>query len=210
MRTARPKRKSHDHSAGPFARDRRPVLPIDDYGKQTETGIRGSSAKSAAADAILACLGERDNEGNVSNDRLAVTNSATARPAASSPSNCATETDSAHMRRRWAADRGRGRASREAEGLAKSPRHLQARASDSSTEFGARTRPFAHNLEVLAVDREKVRAEFTRADPADNRKAKGESFRRCEIEAVKRGFIVSRSIGEDPAATVFWLVRDDP
>ena len=49
------------------------VLPIDHYGKQTETGIRGSSAKSAAADAILACLGERDNEGNVSNHRLAVT-----------------------------------------------------------------------------------------------------------------------------------------
>ena len=49
------------------------VLPIDHYGKQTETGIRGSSAKSAAADAILACLGERDNEGNVSNHRLAIT-----------------------------------------------------------------------------------------------------------------------------------------
>ena len=49
------------------------VLPIDHYGKQTETGILGSSAKSAAADAILACLGERDNEGNVSNHRLAIT-----------------------------------------------------------------------------------------------------------------------------------------
>jgi hypothetical protein len=49
------------------------ALAIDHYGKQTETGIRGSSAKSAAADAILACLGERDNEGVVSNHRLAVT-----------------------------------------------------------------------------------------------------------------------------------------
>jgi hypothetical protein len=42
------------------------VVPIDHYGKLAETGVRGSSAKSAAADAILACLGVRDNEGNVS------------------------------------------------------------------------------------------------------------------------------------------------
>ena len=39
-------------------------------------------------------------------------------------------------------------------------------------------RPFADNLEVLVVDREKVRAEFMRAYPADSRKAKGEAFRR--------------------------------
>ena len=36
------------------------VLLIDHYGKIVETGVRGSSAKSAAADAILACLGDRD------------------------------------------------------------------------------------------------------------------------------------------------------
>jgi hypothetical protein len=48
------------------------VLVIDHYGKMTETGVRGSSAKSASADVILACLGERDNEGNVSNQRLAI------------------------------------------------------------------------------------------------------------------------------------------
>ena len=36
------------------------VLVIDHYGKVIDTGVRGSSAKSAAADAILACLGDRD------------------------------------------------------------------------------------------------------------------------------------------------------
>jgi hypothetical protein len=71
-------------------------------------------------------------------------------------------------------------------------------------------RPYADNLEVLAVDREKVRAEFMRAYPAENRKAKGESFTRCEVDAVARGFLGFRSIGEDLATTVFWLVRDDP
>jgi hypothetical protein len=70
-------------------------------------------------------------------------------------------------------------------------------------------RPFADNLEVLAVDREKVRAEFMRAYLADGRKAKAERFRRCVIDAVERGFLGSRSTGEDFATTVFWLIRDD-
>jgi RecA-family ATPase len=37
------------------------VIVLDHYGKVADTGIRGSSAKSAAADAILACLGDRGN-----------------------------------------------------------------------------------------------------------------------------------------------------
>jgi hypothetical protein len=49
------------------------VLVIDHYGKIIDTGVRGSSAKSAAADAILACLGDRDQAtGTMSNRRLAV------------------------------------------------------------------------------------------------------------------------------------------
>ena len=65
------------------------VLPIDHYGKQTETGIRGSSAKSAAADAILACLGERDNEAWSPTTASQSPSCEAARPAASSLLNCA-------------------------------------------------------------------------------------------------------------------------
>jgi hypothetical protein len=171
------------------------VLPIDHYGKQTETGIRGSSAKSAAADAILACLGERDNEGNVSNHRLAVTklrNGPTGRVIPFELRQTETQFGVTCIVE-WRLT--------EVEAAPVEKHAL--------TDFGKRTRPFADNLEVLAVDRDKVRAEFMRAYPADSRKAKGEAFRRSEKDAVERGFIVSRSIGEDLAATVLWLVRDD-
>jgi hypothetical protein len=188
------------------------VLPIDHYGKQTETGIRGSSAKSAAADAILACLGERDNEGVVSNHRLAVTklrNGPTGRVIPFELRQTETEFGSTCVVD-WRLTAVEAAPVEKPKAWPKSLVIFKRALQNALTDFGARMRPFADNLEVLAVDREKVRAEFMRAYPADNRKAKGESFRRCEIEAVKRGFIVSRSIGEDLAATVFWLVRDDP
>jgi AAA domain len=51
-----------------------PVVVLDHYGKVADTGIRGSSAKSSAADAILACLGDRDQDtGATTNRRMAVT-----------------------------------------------------------------------------------------------------------------------------------------
>lgn len=48
------------------------VLGVDHFGKAIETGTRGSSAKEAAADTVLAALANRDEAGNVSNLRLAV------------------------------------------------------------------------------------------------------------------------------------------
>jgi hypothetical protein len=48
------------------------VVPIDHHGKVAETGIRGSSAKGAAADAILACLCDKDAAGVVTNRRMAI------------------------------------------------------------------------------------------------------------------------------------------
>jgi hypothetical protein len=48
------------------------VLGVDHFGKQIETGTRGSSAKEASADLVLACLGERELGGQVLNTRLAV------------------------------------------------------------------------------------------------------------------------------------------
>jgi hypothetical protein len=188
------------------------ALAIDHYGKQTETGIRGSSAKSAAADAILACLGERDNEGNVSNHRLAVTklrNGPTGRVIPFELRQTETEfgvtcTVEWRLTAVEAAPVDKPRA------WPKSLVILKRALLNALDEFGKRLRPFADNLELVAVDREKVRAEFIRAYPADNRKAKTERFRRCEIAALERGFLGSRSIGEDLATTVFWLVRDDP
>jgi Bifunctional DNA primase/polymerase, N-terminal/AAA domain/Primase C terminal 2 (PriCT-2) len=48
------------------------VFGIDHFGKDVETGTRGSSAKEAAADVVLALLGKKDVTGMVSNPRLAL------------------------------------------------------------------------------------------------------------------------------------------
>jgi AAA domain len=186
------------------------VLPIDHYGKIDETGIRGSSAKSAAADVILACLGIRDKEGNVSNQRLAVAkirNGAAGRviPFELKPvdgtcvvdwrlDGAAAAAESEKPKERWPKT------------LAIFKRALQ----NALTDFGSKMHPFADNLEVLAVDREKVRNEFMRSYPGDNRKTKGEAWRRYEKDAVSRDLIGSRELGGDQSKTVFWVVHEEP
>src|SRR5262249_33349444 len=48
------------------------LLGVDNFGKAAEPGTRGTSAKEAAADVILALLGNKDITGAMSNTRLAV------------------------------------------------------------------------------------------------------------------------------------------
>jgi AAA domain len=48
------------------------AVGIDHFGKVTDTGTRGSSAKEAHADAVLALLADRELNGTVTNTRLAV------------------------------------------------------------------------------------------------------------------------------------------
>ena len=48
------------------------VVAVDHYGKSVEAGTRGSSAKEAAADAVIALLGEKRENGKVENRRMAV------------------------------------------------------------------------------------------------------------------------------------------
>jgi AAA domain-containing protein len=48
------------------------VLGIDHYGKNLDAGIKGSVAKETQGDLVLACLGERERNGSVTNPRLAV------------------------------------------------------------------------------------------------------------------------------------------
>ena len=54
------------HQTGAF------VLGVDHFGKAVETGTRGSSAKEAAADVVLAMLATRDEAGTISNTRMAI------------------------------------------------------------------------------------------------------------------------------------------
>lgn len=51
------------------------VLAVAHYGKNAETGVRGSSALTASADAILAACAERDSKGKVTSRTLSLTKS---------------------------------------------------------------------------------------------------------------------------------------
>ena len=48
------------------------VLGIDHFGKSLEAGTRGASSKESSGDVVLACLGDKQVSGSVTNTRLAV------------------------------------------------------------------------------------------------------------------------------------------
>jgi hypothetical protein len=172
------------------------VLVIDHHGKVAETGIRGSSAKAAAADAILAFLGDRDITGKVANRRMAIAklrsgSSGRVIPFYLQPfdNTCVIE---------WRLD---AQPEKKADSSEKLPKGLIifSRAIDAALKDFGGTRP--DGGDGSAVDREKVRDEFLRLYPADDVQSKGKAFRRLEQEAVARGMIVAHDEG---GITLFW------
>jgi hypothetical protein len=65
------------------------VLGVDHFGKNVESGTRGSGAKESASDLVLACLGDKELNGSVSNTRLAVRKNRGGQQGQESPSPCA-------------------------------------------------------------------------------------------------------------------------
>src|SRR6516225_6743854 len=58
--------KQLSRASGGFA------MAVDHFGKAVETGTRGTSAKEASADVVLAFLADRDINGSISNTRMAL------------------------------------------------------------------------------------------------------------------------------------------
>ena len=48
------------------------VLGVDHFGKDIQAGTRGASAKESSGDVVLACLGDKELNGSVTDTRLAV------------------------------------------------------------------------------------------------------------------------------------------
>ena len=181
------------------------VLLIDHYGKVIETGVRGSSAKSAANDAILACLGDRDQAtGVMSNRKMAVTKLRAGPVGRVVPFDLDKDGRRIDVRRPLAT--GRAGTDRAQQGKPW-PRALIIfkRALDEALgNVGKTTIPRAGMPEVRAVDREAVRAEFFRLYPGDTQKAKRHAFLRCAKDAVERGVMCSINVGPDLGQTIFW------
>jgi hypothetical protein len=196
------------------------VVAVDHFGKQAETGVRGSSAKEGAADAVLACIGEKDLAGNVSNLRLAVrklrggsTGAETAyslrvvelgRDRDGEPiTSCVVDwTD-----RSEAQPMPAGQPSRWPTSLKVFKRTLETALTDSGRE----AQPFGDGPKVRAVDQEAVRREFYAVYPAHadtqtkRTEAKGKAFRRALKDAADRSLIGTRDVG---GTALVWLLTE--
>ena len=189
------------------------IVAIDHYGKTVETGPRGSTAKGAAADAILSVLADKDQEGEIKNRRLAVTklrNGPTGRVVpfdlrqtpipGTSETTCFVE---------WHLDRaGHPTASRRE----KSPWSGRTRILKRSMETVLRS--FAEVLQpsgeagpiVSAADRERVRDDFYSSLPVTVG-AKRKAFHRAQEDATGRGLIMCREIG---GREMLWFRAEAP
>jgi AAA domain len=182
------------------------VLLVDHYGKLVDTGVRGSSAKSAAADAILACLGDRDlATGATSNRRLAVAKLRAGPTGRVIPFKLAQTADGLTCTVIWQADDHIEPPKAEVgRSWSKSLTIFRRALLEALASVGKTTILRAGMPEVRAVDREAVREEFFRLYPGETHKAKKDAFLRCAKDAVERGVLCSINVGPDLAQTIFW------
>jgi hypothetical protein len=199
------------------------VLAVDHFGKMVETGTRGTSAKEAAADVVLALLADRDTAGNLSNTRMAVrklrggkVGTETAFDlrvvnAGFGETTCVVE---------WKADRPPSEASVAAKDRwPKSLRIFKAAVETTISNHGKPVRPYGSNdprkdddLTVRAVPLDTVRFEFSAAYPAEGSDAKARAhakkmaFARAVKQARDKELICSREIN---GIDYLWLVGND-
>jgi hypothetical protein len=183
-----------------------PAIVLDHYGKIADTGIRGSSAKSGAADAILACLGDRDQDtGATTNRRMAVTKLRSGPTGRVIAFRLAQTDDGSTCTVVWSEVDTVAKAAPKGKPWPKSLLVFKRAFDEAMGTFGKTTVPRAGMPEVKAVDRDHVRDEFFRLYPADNHDAKKEAFRRAALDIVGRGLMSSINVGPDLAQTLFWM-----
>lgn len=176
------------------------VMALDHYGKVVDTGVRGSSAKSAAADAILACLGDRDQEtGATTNRRLAVTKLRRG-PTSRVVAFRLAQTDNGQTCTVVWSD-AEPKPAKEPKGKpwTKSLMILKRAFEEALLSSGKATVPRAGMPEVKAVDQHFVRDEFLKLYPADSLHTKGEASRGVLNEIGVAGLL------NNSAARAAWL-----
>jgi hypothetical protein len=171
--------KKVGHALGCFA------FGIDHYGKDATVGTRGSSVKEGDADVILACLGDKDEAGDVTNLRLALRKRRSGANGEEFPFrkrvvemgtnkhgkaettlvlDFGTDPNAAHGPPKDTDEWGKSKA----------VRHLRKVLMDLMVDHGADIQPFPDGTTVRALKLELVRTEFCRsyATHADTEKAK--------------------------------------
>jgi Bifunctional DNA primase/polymerase, N-terminal/AAA domain len=178
------------------------VLGVDHFGKVTDTGTRGSSAKEGAADVVLALLADREINGSVTNTRLAIRKQREGFAGLElhfTPKTVEVGTDQdGEPITRTVIDWNPAPAATADAGWPKSVRLLQ-RILMTVLVDGQDIQPFPDGPTVRACDLEVVRHEFYKQHPAEGpEKKKAETrrkaFNRAVDDAQARGLIATREI----------------
>ena len=170
------------------------TLAVDHFGKAVETGTRGTSAKEAAADFVLALLAERDTAGTISNTRMAVRKLRAGSTGSETPFNLKTVRDRRQrddLRHRMeGGTRTTGGQTAHKERWTKSLRLFRSAMRTALTDHGKVTQPYGNDgptVRTVAVSA--VRAEFMAAYVAgedDKANTKRKAFARALKTARER------------------------
>lgn len=176
------------------------VLAVDHFGKAVETGTRGTSAKEAAADVVLAMLADRDTAGNISNTRMAVRKLRAGATGMETPfslqvvettdggTTCIVEWKPANEKHGRVADTSRK------ERWTQSLRILKSAMTTALIEHGMEEKPFgAEGPRVRCVSEKQARREYIARYPGEA-EAKQKAFKRALSTAMGRELIASREI----------------
>jgi hypothetical protein len=205
------------------------IVAIDHFGKDASTGTRNSSAKEDLADCVLALLGEKDITGAVSNPRMAlrkVRGGPTGAVIAIEPRSIVIGQDDrgrdvTTLVIDWRADGDDAAPKPDAKKERPRPWAASLESFMRALDFtlaacGKKMRPFADGPELLAVDLDLVRGEFSKsyvvkgrsgqpASRAEAQEAKSAAFTRAVRDADHRNLIRTRETGEPPLTYVWRL-----
>jgi hypothetical protein len=206
------------------------VLGIDHFGKSLEAGTRGASSKESSGDLVLACLGDKQLSGSVTNTRLAVRKHRGGRQGQEYPFSLrmveAPEKDEdgdpiTTMVIDWLPAGAAG-----AEAQSEPDTWAQPRRQDQRTavlrlkrvlmtilaEQGVDLSIPPDGPTVRMVDQERVRKAFYASTPADGTPKQKRQFRYAQFKRALDWAEQERliAIGEIGDITYIWLTRPDP
>jgi AAA domain len=194
------------------------VVGIDHFGKVIETGTRGSSAKEAAVDTVLALLADRALNGTVTNTRIAVRKQRDGISGLEIPFSVRIiqkgidedgDPETAQVID-WQASLQNPAAGSDPR-WTKSMKLLRRVLMSVLAEHGFNARPFADRPEVRACDIELVRAEFHQQHHADGtpeqkNESRRKAFKRAVDTSKERNVIATREVN---GVQLIWLDKPE-
>jgi len=184
------------------------VMACDHFGKAVETGTRGTSAKEAAADVVIACLGEKSLAGRVANARIAIRKLRGGATGAETPYtlrivDLGVDEDNERITTcviDWSVTVGPAPEARKGKEWPKSATVLRLAMLTAIERDGREITPLTGHAPVRAVELDAVRQEFDRRYPLDDgdrtkqMNRRRQAFKRSLDTAQARGLVDWREI----------------